>query len=72
MNQNKYQKEAGGVGGSAFSSLAQTGGGGGLTFWTLGGLEVNIGDHLQNDLTLKARSPDDTKAILYDLIMCHF
>jgi hypothetical protein len=37
--------------GSVVSSLEQTEGGGRLTFWLLGGLEVNIGGQLQNDLT---------------------
>jgi hypothetical protein len=38
-----HQKEAGGGEGSAFVSLVQTGGEGGLTVRSLEGLEVNIG-----------------------------
>jgi hypothetical protein len=51
--ENTYQKEAGGRGGARPSLVShKREGGGGLTVWPLGGLEVNIGGQLQNDLTL--------------------
>jgi hypothetical protein len=67
----KKKREGGGLsGGSAFSSLAQTKGGGGLTVWPLGrlgGLEVNIGGQLQNDLTLISLSGEAYQPYLNDL-----
>jgi hypothetical protein len=53
-----HRKQAGGGGGLGLLLSRTDGKGGGrLAVWPLGGLEVNIGGQLQNDLTLKDGSP---------------
>jgi hypothetical protein len=66
VNESKIiiKKKREGGRGSALSSLAQTGGGGGLDRLTLGGLEVNIGGQLQNDSTLTSAVTADSPSVL--------